>query len=114
MISPGFEVSPNSLTPFNCSYAIRLQNGAQIQLIFQNFSLSSYDTGSHLKLYDGRDSSARLVATMYASRYQNFLSTGNQVFMEYVSRGQDVFDRTTYGFKIKYSLHQGKVVYIKN
>ena len=102
--SPGFPLRhPQRI---RCTYAIRLRKGANIQLVFQNFSLFEY-SGNYLKLYDGRTSPPRLVETMYGSRYYSFLAPGNELFMEFQSYTYGSYDPKWYGFKLRYFDNQG-------
>ena len=58
--------------------------GLNIQVNFKNFSLLDYD-GSYLKFYDGRTSSAPLIATMKGSTYQNVSTNGSELCIEFYS-----------------------------
>ena len=106
--SPGFP----SRTPREtiCTYAIHLQKGIRIQLVFQNFSLSEHYTGNWLKVYDGRNSSAPLIATMRGSRYWDVFATGNEVFLEFRSFQRYPYDTKWYGFQLNYYDNQGILI----
>jgi len=90
-----------------CTYAVRLAMDAKLKIIVQNFSLVNEHTIHYLKIYDGRDSSAPVVATMRGSKYPATLSTGNEVFIEFNFHEYPPNDRNWYGFKLVYFDNQG-------
>ena len=56
----------------------------------------------YLQVFDGGNSSAQLGAKMTANGYQNYLSSGNEVFMEFRTGLLDSDDGRWYGFKLQY------------
>jgi len=90
-----------------CTYAVRLAMDAKLKIIVQNFSLVNEHTIHYLKIYDGRDSSAPVVATMRGSKYPATLSTGNEVFIEFNFHEYPPNDHNWYGFKLVYFDNQG-------
>ena len=87
-----------------------MPKGARVQLEFYNFSLQ-YDEYSYhyLKVYDGRDSSAPVGVTMIKNKYENFLATGNEVFIEFRTTQYTALDKKAYGFKLRYYDNPGKI-----
>ena len=88
--------------------------GAKLKIIVQNFSLVDDHSISYLKIYDGRDSLAPLVATMRGSQYPDTLSTGNEVFMEFNFYEYPPNDPDWYGFRLVYSDNQGMLIFPDN
>ena len=107
--SPGFPYRTAMYT--FCTYAIRLQKGARIQLAFKNFSISDNFAANYFKVYDGRNSSAPLVATMRGSRYWNVSATGNEIFLEFRSYNRYFKNPTWSGFQLNYYDNQGILIY---
>ena len=97
----------------SCTYAIRLQKGARIQLLFQNVSLSECYPANYIKLYDGRDASSRLVVTIRGEIDGNFSSSGNELFIEFNANWYNSNDRKWHGFVLTYFEHRGNIYSFK-
>ena len=106
LTSPGFP----SRCPYYtlCTYAIRLEKGAKVQLIFQNISLVESNSWNYLKIYDGRNSSAPLLAQLQSDVLRKILASGNEVFIEYKVHWYDTRKRQWRGFRLRYFDNQGK------
>ncbi|XP_065063691.1 cubilin-like isoform X2 [Rhopilema esculentum] len=90
-----------------CTYAIRMQEGTRIKLLFSNFTIDTrynMQRKDCLQVYDGLNSKASLARNMSGTSRTEFLSSGNSVFLEL--RTFFVVWNVWSGFKIQYSVDQ--------
>ena len=90
-----------------CTYAIRLEKGAKVQLEFLNISFYHH-SDHYFKVYDGRNSSAPLLVQLTANNRQKILASGNEVFIQYKVHWYDRYYRQWLGFRLQYFDNQGK------
>ncbi|XP_027021418.2 CUB and sushi domain-containing protein 1 isoform X3 [Tachysurus fulvidraco] len=99
--SEGVLLSPNFPANYDnnheCIYRIQTDNGKGIKLVASDFQLRD---GDFLQIYDGQDSSARLLGNFTRSEMSNIInSTSNHLWIEFNSNGTG----TSKGFKLIYS-----------
>ncbi|XP_066534535.1 CUB and sushi domain-containing protein 1a [Hoplias malabaricus] len=100
--SEGVLLSPNYPANYDnnheCIYRIQTDNGKGIQLTANSFQLRD---GDFLLVYDGQDSSSRLLGNFTKNEMSNIIinSTSNHLWIEFNSNGTG----TSKGFKLIYS-----------
>ncbi|KAK3553354.1 hypothetical protein QTP70_002432 [Hemibagrus guttatus] len=99
--SEGVLLSPNYPANYDnnheCIYRIHTDNGKGIQLMASDFQLRD---GDFLQIYDGQDSSSRLLGNFTRSEMSNIInSTSNHLWIEFNSNGTG----TSKGFKLIYT-----------
>ncbi|XDV50778.1 hypothetical protein PO909_019790 [Leuciscus waleckii] len=100
--SQGVLLSPNYPLNYDnnheCIYRIETDRGKGIQITAANFQLHE---GDFLKVYDGQDSSSRLLGNFTKNDMSQAIlnSTSNHLWMEFNSNGTG----TSKGFKLSYS-----------
>ncbi|XP_060780908.1 CUB and sushi domain-containing protein 1a [Neoarius graeffei] len=100
--SEGVLLSPNYPANYDnnheCIYRIQTDNGKGIQLMTSNFQLRD---GDFLQIFDGQDSSSRLLGNFTQSEMSNIIinSTSNHLWIEFNSNGTG----TSKGFKLIYT-----------
>ncbi|KAI4903386.1 hypothetical protein NFI96_004248, partial [Prochilodus magdalenae] len=100
--SEGVLLSPNYPANYDnnheCIYRVQTDNGKGIQLTASTFQLRE---GDYLLVYDGQDSSSRLLGNFTKNEMSNTIinSTSNHLWIEFNSNGTG----TSKGFKLIYS-----------
>ncbi|XP_041921873.1 CUB and sushi domain-containing protein 1-like [Alosa sapidissima] len=98
----GVLLSPNYPANYGnnheCIYRIETERGKGIRMVATNFQLLE---GDYLKIYDGSDSSSRLLGNFSRSEMTNVVinSTSNHLWIEFNSNGTG----TNKGFRLTYS-----------
>ncbi|TSN48501.1 CUB and sushi domain-containing protein 1 [Bagarius yarrelli] len=98
----GVLLSPNYPANYDnnheCIYRVQTDNGKGIQLLSSDFQLHD---GDFLQIYDGQDSSSRLLGNFTRSEMSNIIinSTSNHLWVEFNSNGTG----TSKGFKLIYT-----------
>ncbi|XP_069079880.1 CUB and sushi domain-containing protein 2 [Pleurodeles waltl] len=100
--SQGVLLSPNFPANYNnnheCIYSIQTQPGKGIQLRARTFELQ---TGDILKVYDGRNNSARLLGTFSHTGMLGMTlnSTSSTIWLEFITNAEN----TSKGFELQYT-----------